>query len=248
MSVRDIGELVSTWPGAHETCGLRVDDLVYGVGVTGHDRHTGELAADLPGQVAVALANVDAQLADHGGSVDNVARVGFHLRDPADIRLVNDVWTTRFPDERNRPTYKFLRAELDGQQQVRLDFFAVLGHRRQCLYLPNVAHGNPIPMAVLMGRYLFTSRVLPYDPDTGHPGADGASQARLAVLNTGALLAESGMTWRNVRQGRAFVADPADDEFVRVQWRTHADPTASLHITRYRAGALAVLLETVAVG
>jgi enamine deaminase RidA (YjgF/YER057c/UK114 family) len=254
MSVREVGELIGATPGDPETWGLRTDELVYGSGVTGRDRRTREFAPDLPRQADTALATIDEQLAEFGASLANVARIGFYLRDPRDIRLVNDVWTARFPDGHDRPTYKFMRAELDGPHQVRLDFFAVLGEERQCLYLPKVAHGNPIPMAVRMGRYLFTSRVLPYDPVTGEPGRDGADQARLAVLNIGTLLQNSGMTWRDVTQGRAFVADPGDDALVRAHWAGQfggtaeglKQPSAQLQITRYRAGALRVLLEIIA--
>jgi enamine deaminase RidA (YjgF/YER057c/UK114 family) len=246
MSVRDIGELIAA-PAGPETWGLRTDDLVFGSGVTGRHWQTGELAPDLVRQVDTALSTIGSQLRDHGGNLDNVARIGFYLRDPGDIRRVNAAWTARFPDEHDRPTYKFMRAELDAPHEVRLDFCAILGQRRRCLYLPKVAHGNPIPMAVQMGPYLFTSRVLPFDPATGEPGRDGAEQARFAVQNTDTLLRHSGLTWRDVSQGRAFVADPSDDEFIRAQWLARFDAPAPLHITRYRAGALAVLLEIIAV-
>jgi enamine deaminase RidA (YjgF/YER057c/UK114 family) len=130
-----------------------------------------------------------------------------------------------------------------------MNVFAVLGAARESLYLPKVAHANPIPLAVRAGRYLFSSRVLPYDPATGEPGRDGAEQAAFALLNAGALLEQAGMSWRDVKQARAFVADQALDATVRTAWRGLGDETsaAPLRITRYRAGALSVLLEIIAV-
>lgn len=249
VSVREISELIGTAQGAPEALGLRADDLVYGCGVTGRGQQGGECEPGLLRQVDNALATIESHLREFGGSLDNVARISFFLRDPGDIRKINEVWTARFPNEHNRPTYKFMPAQLSAPEEVRLDYFAVLDEERECLYLPKVAHTNPIPMAVKMGHYLFSSRVLPFDPATGAPGRDGAEQASLAVLNAGTLLEMSGMPWDAVRQGRAFVADPDHDELARAEWgkRFTATATAPLHVTRYRAGALSVLLEIVAV-
>jgi 2-iminobutanoate/2-iminopropanoate deaminase len=248
VSVREFSELIGTAPGRPEALGLRADDLVYGCGVTGRDRRTGQCAPGLLRQADDALSAIDSYLRDLGGSLDNVARVSFFLRDPRDITRVNEVWTARFPHHRDRPTYKFMGGQLGDAEEVRLDFFAVLGQERHCLYLPKVAHGNPIPMAVRIGRYLFSSRILPFDPATGEPGRDGLEQARFAAANTDAILRMSGMPWSAVSQGRAFVANPDDDEFVRAEWdrRFGATDGAPLHVTRYRAGALAVLLEILA--
>jgi enamine deaminase RidA (YjgF/YER057c/UK114 family) len=247
--MQNISELFTTADGAPESVGLRVDDLVYGCGVTGLAPQDRSIRPDLPRQADAALAAVDARLQDLGGSLDQLAYVSFFLRDPADIRRINTVWTERFPDERRRPAYKFMPTPLTGPEEVRLDFFAVLGAERESLYLPNVAHANPIPMAVKAGRYLFSSRVLPYDPATGRPGSDGPEQAAFVMANTGTLLEQAGMSWRDVTQARAFVADPALDGLVRAAWRNHYGGTAGtpLRITRYRAGALSVLLEIVAV-
>ncbi|MDX6356913.1 MAG: hypothetical protein QOF98_3816, partial [Streptomyces sp.] len=41
-----VNELIGTVEGTPEASGLRVDDLVYGCGVTGRDRHSGEYAPD----------------------------------------------------------------------------------------------------------------------------------------------------------------------------------------------------------
>jgi enamine deaminase RidA (YjgF/YER057c/UK114 family) len=248
MNVRDISELFETAEGTPESVGLRVDDLVYWCGVTGTDPRGEGAQPDLPRQVDTALTTVETQLQELGGSMDDLTYVSFFLRDPADIRRINPLWTKRFPEEHSRPAYKFMRAALTGSQEVRMNVFAVLGAARQSLYLPKVAHTNPIPMAVKAGRYLFSSRVLPYDPATGEPGRDGAEQAAFAVRNVGTLLEQAGMSWRDVRQARAFVADRALDPVVRAEWRGRCDETTAppLRITRYRAGALSVLLEIIA--
>jgi enamine deaminase RidA (YjgF/YER057c/UK114 family) len=141
-----------------------------------------------------------------------------------------------------------MAGRLGDAEEIRLDFFAVLGQERHCLYLPKVAHGNPIPMAVRMGRHLFSSRILPFDPATGEPGRDGQEQARFATANADEILRMARMPWSAVSQGRAFVADPVDDTFARAEWdrRFGAAAGPPLRVTRYRAGALAVLLEILA--
>lgn len=243
----EFSELITEAP---EALGIRTDDLVYGRAITGRDPGTGECAPGLLRQADDALSTVDSCLRDLGGSLDNVARISFFLRDPRDISKVNEVWTARFPNRHDRPTYKFMRGRLADTEELRLDFLAVLGHERNCLYLPKVAHGNPIPMAVTMGRYLFSSRILPCDPATGEPGHDGQEQARFAVANTDEILRLAQLPWSAVSQGRAFAATPDDDEFIRAEWNqgSYAAPRAPLQVTRYRAGALAVLLEILAAG
>jgi enamine deaminase RidA (YjgF/YER057c/UK114 family) len=248
--VREFSELIETAQGSPEALGLRADDLVYGCGVTGRDRRTGQCAPGLLRQADDALSAIDAYLRDLGGSLANAARVSFFLRDAGDIRKVNEVWTARFPERDDRPTYKFMAGRLGDAEEVRLDFFAVLGQQRDCLYLPKVAHRNPIPMAVRMGRYLFSSRILPLDPATGEPGRNGPEQARFALANTDAILRMAQLPWSAVTQGRAFLADSDDDEFVRAEWGRRAGGTAGvpLHLTRSRAGSLGVRLEILAAG
>ena len=237
----NISELFESGDGRPEPVGLRVDELVHLSGVTG-------AGPDLPEQVRACFGTVEAHLRDVGGSLDNVTYVSFFLRDPADIRRINPVWTKLFPDEHSRPAYKFMRVPLSGSEEVRMDVFAVLGARRTSLHLPKVAHANPIPLAVKAGRYLFSSRVLPYDPATGEPGRDGAEQAAFAVHNVGALLEQAGMSWSDVRQVRAFVADESLDAQVVAEWfRRCGESATPPRITRYRVGALSVLLEIIAV-
>jgi len=63
-----------------------------------------------------------------------------------------------FTNSDDRPTYKFMPAELTGEQLVHMEYFAVPGARRRDLHVQGVAHTNPIPMAVQIGRYVFSSR------------------------------------------------------------------------------------------
>ena len=73
-------------------------------------------------------------------------------------------------------------------ERIAFECYAVPGQGRKLLAVEGVAHTNPIPLGVRIGRYLFSSRMLPYDPAKGW-AADGAeSQAEFLFANTDALL------------------------------------------------------------
>lgn len=229
---------------------LRSGDLVRGFRIVGADPDTGAIGDGIDAQLRFAHEHLRHSVESLGGSRDNVAHVSMYFQDFArDREAMNPPWVDAFPDENDRPTYKFLTADLPGDLLVYMDYFAVLGHRRQLLSVPGVAHTNPIPLGVRMGPYLFSSRVLPYDPATGRPPEDVQEQARHLFQNTEALLKTGGMGWSNVRQGRAFVADLANLPLVTGPWaQLYPDEAARpvLHSLRYGGGALQVMLEVLA--
>ena len=100
-----------------------------------------------------------------------------------------------------------------------------------------------------MGPYLFSSRVLPYDPSTGAPAENVEAQAEFLFGNVEALLKVGGMDWSNVDQGRAFVADLANLPVVTDRWEQIFPNTENrpvLHSLKYGGGALQVMLEFIA--
>src|SRR5262249_18579284 len=107
-----------------------------------------------------------------------------------------------------------------------------------------------IPLGVRIGRYVFSSRMLPYDPSTGK-AADGAdAQAQFVFANTTAMLAQGGMSWTDVVYGRAFLADPpAQRPPVEAQWQRVFPDGANrpaLNRVKYGGGPLQVMLEVIA--
>ena len=137
--------------------GVRIDDVIHGLRIRGTDPAQG-------------LDNLEHVVEAAHASLDNVAQVSFFVKDPAQLREINPAWLKMFPNADDRPTYKFMTAaDLPSERPVHLEFFAVANQRRKLLHIPNVAHTNPIPMGVRIGNYVFSSRVLPYDPQTGQP-------------------------------------------------------------------------------
>ncbi len=229
---------------------LRSGDLVRGFRIVGTDPDTGALGEGIEAQLRFAHEHMRRSIESVGGSRANIAHVSMYFQDFArDREAMNPPWVDAFPDDNDRPTYKFLTSDLPGDLLVYMDYHAVLGHSRQVLNVEGVAHTNPIPLGVRMGPYLFSSRILPYDPSTGRPPEDVHDQAQHLFQNAEALLKTGGMDWSNVRQCRAFVADLANLPLVTDRWaQLYPDEETRpvLHPLRYGGGALQVMIEVLA--
>ena len=224
--------------------------LVRGSRISGADPASGALPGTIEAQLANCHANLRQAIENAGGTLDNVAHVSMYFADFArDREAMNPPWVAAFPKEDDRPTYKFMTTPLPDGQLVSMDFWGVLDARRELLAIDGVAHTNPIPLGVLMGGYLFSSRMLPFDPATGKAAEGPEAQVRFLFGNSRALLNEAGMDWANVFQARTFLADLAFVDLVRPLWE-QAFPDAAtrpaLNPVRYGAGVLQVMIEFVA--
>lgn len=214
--------------------GIRTGDLIHLNRIVG---------ADMPS----AFRDLRAAIRNAGASEDNIAQVSIFVKNRDDLKAINPVWTEMFPDENDRPTYKFMVTEL--KQLVQLEAWAVAGGRRRVLQIPNVAHTNPIPMGVRIGDMLFSSRVLPYDPVTGK--AEGPErQTECLFHNVRALLDVGDIKPEYIVQGRLFLADPSYQPMAEKYWNglvAGAKERPALHITPYGQGTqLLVMLEVIA--
>ena len=222
--------------------GIKADDLVHCLRVTGADPGTGRLQPGLDAQCHQALLNLQSAVEAAGGSLDNVAQVSFFFRDFTGSIMrdvVNPIWVELFPDVDRRPTYKFMPApNLPAGQLVHLEFWAVLGQKRTSIQIPGVAHTNPIPFGVRMGRYLFSSRCLPMDPATGTNPEGLEAQLACSLANASKLIEMAGMSWADVSQGRVFLSDLAFLPVVDAAWQARFDPgrAAPLQPVLYGAG------------
>jgi 2-iminobutanoate/2-iminopropanoate deaminase len=230
--------------------GFCCDDLIVGLRINGADTATGAFGSGIHEQLEIAYANLRSLVEVAGATTDNIAQVSFFLKDIGDRDLVNGPWIEMFPDPDDRPTYKFMPAVTDGEELVRLEMFAVAGERRRPIHVEGVAHVNPIPMAVKIGRYLFSSRMLPYDPKTGSPADGVEAQADFVFEHASTVLDRAGMTWSDVVQGRAFYSLELGRELITERWKLHTgemDHVPPLHDIRYSAGDLLVFLEFISI-
>jgi 2-iminobutanoate/2-iminopropanoate deaminase len=234
--------------------GIKVDDLVHGLRITGADPATGKLPESLEAQSEQALANLQRAVEAAGGSLDNVAQVSFFFKNFAGSIMrdvINPLWVKLFTDENSRPTYKFMPApDLPDNQLVHLEFWAVLGQKRTSIQIPNVAHTNPIPFGVRIGRYLFSSRCLPMDPETGSNAEGLENQLACSLGNASTLIDMARLSWSDVTQGRVFLTDLNNLPIVAERWQEkfgHA-PAAPLQPVLYGVGGNAhVYVEFMAV-
>lgn len=232
--------------------GTLVGDLLHLNRISGRDPQTGALPDGIEAQLKNAYANMQRAVENAGGSLANVAHVSMYWADwAADREQMNPPWVEVFPNDDDRPTYKFMPASnLPAGERIAFECYAVIGQRRKLLAVEGVAHTNPIPLGVRIGRYVFSSRMLPYDPSTGKP-ADGAeSQATHLFANTEAMLKQGDMGWTDVVYGRAFLADPAAQRAMVDSLWEEAMPDAgkrpALNRVKYGGGALQVMLEVIA--
>ena len=186
-----------------------------------------------------------------GGSVDNIAHVSMYWADFAtDREQMNPPWVEFFPKDDDRPTYKFMPApNLPAGERIAFECYAVIGQRRKLLAVEGVAHTNPIPLGVRIGRYVFSSRMLPYDPSTGKP-ADGAeSQASHLFANTEAMLSKAarvGATWSTGAPSWPTRRRSADGRRAMAEGFPGRRQAPALNRVKYGGGALQVMLEVIA--
>ena len=230
--------------------GVRSEELVQGSRILATDPETGDLPDGIEAQLRNCYRNLQQCVESAGGTLRNVAHVSmFFANLQRDREAMNPAWLATFPDETDRPTFKFMPAKLPDGHLVHMEFYAVLGETRQALAVPGVAHTNPIPLGVKLGPYVFSSRMLPYDPKTGK-AADGAeAQAAFLFENCDALFRASGVDWPDVWQARAFLADPGHRAFFDEQWQARFPNAAGrppLSYVRYGGGALQIMVEVFA--
>lgn len=231
--------------------GLVSGDLVHAVRIAGADGLSGTMPSGLADQLNNAFVAMRASIEQAGGSLDNIAHVSFFLSDArASMPALNERWTATFPDAEDRPTYKFMPAQLPPGQLVAVEYFGVLGARRRIVQIAGVAHTNPIPMAVRIGDYLFTSRILPMDKTTGDYPSEIGPQIDRLFENLDAVLAQAAMRRGDVVQGRLFLADLANLPALEQRWRdffVEGGAAPKLHTIRYNAGpALQAMIEVLA--
>jgi 2-iminobutanoate/2-iminopropanoate deaminase len=71
-------------------------NLLFVSGQAGRDPATGSLAADVEGQTAQALANIEAILQAAGSGLQHVLRCGVFLVDMREFPKMNEVYARRF--------------------------------------------------------------------------------------------------------------------------------------------------------
>jgi enamine deaminase RidA (YjgF/YER057c/UK114 family) len=89
---------------------------------------TRELPASLEEQVANVFAHIRHDVEAAGGSVDDIIKINFWVRDPvSQPAALNTEWVKMFPDPESRPARHTLTLPADSRALVQADFTAVFG-------------------------------------------------------------------------------------------------------------------------
>jgi 2-iminobutanoate/2-iminopropanoate deaminase len=105
----------------------RVGNIVMSSVIGGSDPGTRTLPSTLEQQVANVFAAIRGDVEAAGGTVDDIIKITFWVKDPASQRAaLNEEWVKMFPDAAARPARHTLTLPLDSRALVQADFTAVL--------------------------------------------------------------------------------------------------------------------------
>jgi enamine deaminase RidA (YjgF/YER057c/UK114 family) len=96
--------------------------------ISGRDPATGQAPPEAEAQIANIFKQIKAGVEAAGGTVDDIIKVNFWVRDPAVGRkMLNGEWTKMFPNEASRPARHTLALPANAPNHVTCDFVAVIG-------------------------------------------------------------------------------------------------------------------------
>ena len=107
--------------------GSRKGPLFASSGIPGSDPETEVLPEDGALQVKFLFANIKRGIEAAGGSLDDIIKCTFHLRDEAIRQHLNASWEASFPDPASRPArHTLMLHDFPREIAVMAEFLAVL--------------------------------------------------------------------------------------------------------------------------
>lgn len=101
----------------------RVGNLLMSGTISGRDLVTGELPDAPSDQIKGLFANAKRVLEAGGGSLDDVVKMTFFVKDRAIRAELDPIWVSAFPDEDNRPARHVVASESGPALQAELTAF-----------------------------------------------------------------------------------------------------------------------------
>ena len=106
----------------------RIGNIVMSSVIGGTNPGTRELPPTLEQQVANVFGYIRHDIEAAGGTVDDIIKVNFWVKDPAVGRkMLNGEWSKMFPDPASRPARHTLALPANNPNHVTCDFTAVIG-------------------------------------------------------------------------------------------------------------------------
>ena len=104
----------------------RIGNLVMSSVIGGTNPGTRDLPESFEAQVANVFVHIRHDIEAAGGSVDDIIKVTFWVRDPSQRAALNTEWVKLFPDPGSRPARHTQAMPAGGRSLVQADFVAVL--------------------------------------------------------------------------------------------------------------------------
>jgi 2-iminobutanoate/2-iminopropanoate deaminase len=105
----------------------RIGNIVMSSVIGGANPGTRDLPPALEQQVVNVFGNIRHDIEAAGGTVDDIIKITFWVKDPAKQRAaLNTEWVKMFPDAASRPARHTLTLPADSRALVQADFTAVL--------------------------------------------------------------------------------------------------------------------------
>jgi 2-iminobutanoate/2-iminopropanoate deaminase len=214
--------MVAARPGVERSVvtprGMRTPDLPYSwgmlagntlfvAGATSRNPETYEpVSGDIATQTRQVLENIGTVLAGAGMGYDDVASCNVFLDDPRDFRAMNEMYATFFSV--NPPARATVRASLMNPVfLVEIQCTAVRGAGRQVVAAEGAVRStSPFSPAIRVGADLYLAGMVGRGP-TGYTPGDVEAQTRQTLANIRATLEAAEMSFADVADIAAFVAD-----------------------------------------
>ena len=105
----------------------RIGRIVMSSIIGGSNPGTRDLPPTLEAQIANVFTYIRTDVEAAGGTVDDIIKVNFWVKDPAKQRVaLNEEWVKMFPNEASRPARNTQTLPADARALVQADFMAVL--------------------------------------------------------------------------------------------------------------------------
>lgn len=104
-----------------------VRGLLVSGGINGKNRATGRFGETAEEQVALVFENIQALLAEAGGSAEDIVKLQFFVIDQGSKEAINEHWLELFPNPCSRPARHTLTYALNPPLLVQAEVTAVLG-------------------------------------------------------------------------------------------------------------------------
>ena len=186
---------------------VKAGNMFFTSGVRGVDVKTGVMPEDPGEQYVNAWHNLASLVEGAGLSTDNIGLVTNFI-DSQDYRAhINPGWLELFPDADNRPARKTTSYPLPPGRGVELQAYGVIGGKRKRVEVEGLTHRDPLPNAVRMGDYVFTSVIVPWDLKTSEPVIGEDAQTDQCFDNMRILMEAAGGTIDDVVLQWVYLSD-----------------------------------------